>query len=115
MARPPTIEELKRIKTLHIDVVNGRVYRNDWFEYCKVAGHSGRVFVSIGYRVIPRYHLIWWKATGKWPKETIDHKNRDSCDDRIVNLREATMSEQSANRTPRVKTLKPGQLARISI
>lgn len=36
--------------------------------------------------------------TGEWPKEQIDHANRDRLDDRWNNLREATWSDNMANR-----------------
>lgn len=36
--------------------------------------------------------------TGKWPKEEIDHKDRDPSNDRWCNLREATSSQNKYNR-----------------
>jgi hypothetical protein len=35
---------------------------------------------------------------GRWPINTIDHKNRDRADNRIENIVDATRSEQQANR-----------------
>lgn len=42
--------------------------------------------------------LAWFYMTGEWPKEQIDHANRDRLDDRWNNLREATWSDNMANR-----------------
>lgn len=47
---------------------------------------------------IPRSHIIWWKATGKWPIGVIDHINNIKDDDRISNLRDVSFSENSLNR-----------------
>jgi hypothetical protein len=42
--------------------------------------------------------LAWFYMTGVWPLELIDHKNRDSHDDRWDNLREATCQQNNFNR-----------------
>ena len=41
--------------------------------------------------------LAWFYVTGKMPKHEIDHKNRNSKDNRFVNLREADDIEQARN------------------
>jgi hypothetical protein len=43
--------------------------------------------------------LAWLYMTGEWPKDQIDHINRIKRDDRWENLREATQSQNSFNRT----------------
>ena len=42
--------------------------------------------------------LVWFWCHGEWPSFTIDHKNTDSTDNRICNLRPATRSQNNANR-----------------
>jgi HNH endonuclease len=37
--------------------------------------------------------------TGKWPKDTMDHKDRTRSNNKWENLKEATMKEQAANRS----------------
>lgn len=38
-------------------------------------------------RSLKRAHVIWWKATGKWPEFPLDHINGTRDDDRFENLR----------------------------
>lgn len=59
---------------------------------------------QFGYRVImldyKRYmasRLAWLYMTGTWPQFECDHINRDRADDRWINLREATRSENARN------------------
>ena len=74
---------------------------------------SHRVFVGSlagtphnkGYRKIcvdgVRYfahRLAWLYMTGEMPKEQIDHINRDTTDDRFINLRQASSSQNQRNR-----------------
>jgi hypothetical protein len=47
---------------------------------------------------IPEHRAIWALAYGTWPEKEIDHINRDGHDNRLVNLRLATRSENCANR-----------------
>lgn len=42
--------------------------------------------------------LAWLYMTGRWPDAYIDHENQARADDRWVNLREATPSDNSQNR-----------------
>lgn len=56
-------------------------------EYIRVGINNGR------YRA---HRVIWVMLTGKWPKY-IDHKNLNGVDNRLLNLREATFSENRWN------------------
>jgi hypothetical protein len=60
-----------------------------------------------GYRKIringvPYYsgRLAWFYMTGEWPKEEVDHRDRDPSNDKWSNLREATSSQNKYNRKP---------------
>jgi hypothetical protein len=46
-----------------------------------------------------RLAFLW--MTGRWPQAHIDHINLDSADNRWINLREATHSQNGANCKPR--------------
>jgi hypothetical protein len=43
------------------------------------------------------HRVAWAFVHGAWPLNTIDHINRNKTDNRILNLREATMTEQTGN------------------
>jgi HNH endonuclease len=67
------------------------------------AGDIAGTAMKNGYREIAinqvRYYahrLAWFFVHGVWPKK-LDHKNRDRADNRIENLREATISQNQAN------------------
>lgn len=66
--------------------------------------NQGYIYITLGFKStnympasIPRSHLIWWKAKGKWPIGVIDHKNRIKNDDRISNLRDVSFSINNMN------------------
>jgi hypothetical protein len=54
--------------------------------------------VTLFGRMILRHLIVWALHHGEWPTTDLDHKNRDSLDDRIENLRLATSSQNGANR-----------------
>lgn len=58
---------------------------------------TGYLRVTIGSQRAMAHRLIWLIVTGEWPKDRIDHKNRDRSDNRWENLREATDSTNRAN------------------
>lgn len=47
---------------------------------------------------VPRSHLIWWKAKGRWPTGVVDHKDRNRSNDKIGNLKDATFSQNGLNK-----------------
>lgn len=69
------------------------------------AGSAHRV---MGYRLIRvdghkymAHRLAWLYTTGRWPLGEIDHINRDGLDNRIVNLRDASRSQNAGNQKRR--------------
>lgn len=70
----------------------------------KVGCQAGSVSRADGYRHLKieggRYvahRLVWLYMTGKWPTDQIDHINRQRADNRWINLREASASQNMAN------------------
>ncbi len=43
------------------------------------------------------HRVAWALSYGSWPQELIDHVNQNPCDNRLVNLREATKSQNAHN------------------
>src|SRR6266446_8705973 len=57
----------------------------------------GYLTIGINYKIYKAHRLAWLYMTGKWPKNFIDHINRDPSDNRWENLREATRSQNQIN------------------
>lgn len=55
----------------------------------KIVGYKGHEYMAT--------HLIWFLVTGDWPEHGVDHKDRDSSNDRWVNLRPATCTQNNQN------------------
>jgi hypothetical protein len=60
--------------------------------------HDGYRVICIQGKLYYDGRLAWLYVYGHFPKEHIDHKNRDKLDCRIANLREATDRQSLANR-----------------
>ena len=67
---------------------------------------AGSIVTSTGYRSItlfgtkyPEHILIWFIHCGVWPSGQIDHINQQRDDNRILNLRDVTKSENARNRS----------------
>ena len=81
-------------------------YRKDVRSQCN-SHYAGTVAGSInsyGYRIIKikgrcysAHRLVWFHVTGQWPVKEIDHINIIKDDNRFVNLREATRSQNVRN------------------
>ena len=65
------------------------------------AARKGYAYVCVNAVLYSAHRLAWFYMTGAWPKDTIDHRNRNSLDNQFCNLREATVSENCKNRVIR--------------
>lgn len=54
------------------------------------------------------HRVVWAMVTGSWPVDYIDHIDGDPLNNRIENLREASNSQNQANRKPKVGPLPKG-------
>ncbi|RWO22842.1 HNH endonuclease signature motif containing protein [Mesorhizobium sp.] len=57
--------------------------------------------VNIDYRGHSAHRIAWYLVKGVWPEFMVDHRNRDRSDNRWSNLRQATNSQNQANRPAR--------------
>lgn len=112
MKNEASIERLREVLTVR----DGRLF---WLVDRKVGRGAGRVHVragdeagcmaKTGYRVFRldgrlylTHRVIWAITHGRWPAE-VDHINRCRADNRPENLREATSSQNKANRGATVR------------
>jgi hypothetical protein len=66
---------------------------------------NGYIAILIAKRAYKAHRLAWLYVHGSWPTEAIDHINGVRSDNRLVNLRQATRSQNSANsRAPSTNT-----------
>ncbi len=61
-------------------------------------GH-GYLCIKVLNRLYRAHRLAWLYVRGEWPKDQLDHINRDRSDNRIDNLREATNKQNLQNRS----------------
>ena len=67
----------------------------------KPAGHldpQGYIRIGLLNKSYKAHRLAWLYMTGEWPKQQIDHKDRNKSNNSFINLREATNSQNMFNR-----------------
>lgn len=89
------------------DAPTGRLLYRNTKGYKQTTGKSAGTIDPCGYRRIHfgqhqfmAGHVVWMYHKGQWPSVTVDHTNGIRSDDRIENIREATLVENTRNRTP---------------
>jgi hypothetical protein len=70
-----------------------------WISSGKEAGYTDGRYRLIGFggKRYKAHRLAWFYMTGLWPSDHIDHKNQVKLDNRFLNLRIATDSENKCN------------------
>ena len=100
------------LELLEYDALTGefrwKVWRNSYGGPVKPGTKAGTPdkhgywVIGINGRCYPAHRLAWYLCKGYWPTKQIDHINMDPLDNRIANLREASMTQQRANQKVRV-------------
>lgn len=85
-----------------------RVQRNSFGGKTKIGAtagqlNQGRIQIGLDGKRYLAHRLAWLYMTGAWPTLQIDHRDCDPLNNRWANLREATQSQNNANRRPRGK------------
>lgn len=100
----PSIETLRHFFVYDPDtgILRWRVSRLRWppGRECGCPDGRGRLRLELRGRSYPVHRICFALFHGRWPNEQIDHINGHRRDNRIVNLREATPSENARNRGP---------------
>jgi len=92
-----TISELHEL--LICDPFVGKLFWNIGKRKGKEAGTEDKGYLKIslyGKRYFA-HHIMWAMVMGGWAKDEIDHINRDRRDNRFVNLRDASRSQNAWN------------------
>lgn len=85
-------------------IIIWREWRGNQIQAGSVAGNrDGRYeSVKVKGKLYLSHRLAWLLCYGRWPKKCLDHINGDQFDNRINNLREATLTENQQNAKLRV-------------
>lgn len=62
---------------------------------------KGYLKIGIAGKILYAHRIAWLLYYGEWPKDQIDHINQCKSDNHIMNLREATNTEQTRNQKHR--------------
>jgi hypothetical protein len=110
------ITKARLFRLLKVDITNGRLFwirpPKNHSELCgKEAGcerisHSGKSYwiIKVDGRPYRRGHLVYLAQYGRHPKPQLDHKDGNSLNDSISNLRKATVFQNSWNHKRRRKS-----------
>lgn len=100
---PLTLARLREL--LHYDPETGefrwRTTRNGRALAGSIAGSintKGYRNICIDRKWYGAHRLAWFWVHDRWPRDYIDHRNRDNSDNRLANLREATAAQNAHNR-----------------
>lgn len=83
-------------------------------EACHI-NYAGYLKVMIDHKTYRAHRLAWLITHGNWPKDQIDHIDRNRRNNRLANLREATQSQNLANSYQTTVTLEFEEFTKLRI
>lgn len=101
---PLTADRARQL--LDYDCSDGRLYRRGKPKKERTSKSAGRYTIFIDGVCRQEHRVVWLWHYGEWPKQCIDHIDRNPLNNRIKNLRDVTLSENKQNQsvTKRSKT-----------
>lgn len=60
-------------------------------------GKEGYVCIQVNRKIYKAHRIVWLLVYGEWPKQEIDHINRKRNDNRPINLRDVSKSQNQLN------------------
>lgn len=81
--------------------IRNRVFRGATARAGELAGNLGKrgyIRIRIDGKYFYAHRMAWCLMTGSWPEFFVDHIDEDKTNNRWVNLRKATKSQNGANR-----------------
>lgn len=110
-SKPLTAERLRDL--IHYDPETGAftwlVHRSSRVRAGQKAGYvasDGYLRIGIDRIFYKGHDLAWLYMRGEFPNPKIDHENRKPADNRFDNLRQATRSQNAANKTSKLVSTK---------
>lgn len=98
-----TLDRVNALLSLHDDgTLRWRLGRRGGVHAGQLAGSigsKGHRALSIDNKMYQAHRIVWLITYGVWPAGMLDHANGDRDDNRPCNLREATASQNTSNRS----------------
>lgn len=91
-------KELKNYILKHFAYNDGIITRDDRKNSLGSLDKDGYLILKIKGKQFKAHRIAWLLYYGDFPKQELDHINRDRTDNRIENLRESDRAEQIKNR-----------------
>lgn len=97
---PPANSFLNALTTCSFDRETGAVYARNGRRLDEAKSDGYHTVHYLG-RDLPAHHVVWFLSTGNWPKDIIDHIDRNRSNNSPSNLREVNAEQNQRNKGQR--------------